>query len=140
MISIFGVISVVIAILSVATIVLHNRVMGKRTPVDTHLAALEDLLRERIEILYQTSYPDSELYTLCTQCIDLDFNDIIKALPHIDRASFDCEEVHTDNAKAISETTAALNHAIEEYNKYITGRFPAVFMASILGLTTENLF
>ena len=162
MISLFGVISVVIALISVAVIMLHNQVMRKRTPVDTYIDALEALLRKRVEALYHASHPDSELHALCAECVDLDFDSIVKALPDIDRAfAEEAEYLNLDesewnesqpptmdidatdlskNTQAIQETTEALNQAIEVYNSFITGRLPVVLMALTLGLTTEEYY
>ena len=139
MISIFGIVSVVVALISVAIIVLHNQVMSKRTPVDTHLEALEDLLRQYVEELYHTCHPDSELFDLCSQCVDLDFDSIVKALPDISRASeIDLYIDGHENIQAIQDTAEALNLAIEEYNNFITGRLPGKLMALVLGLTAED--
>ena len=139
MISIFGIVSVVIALISVAIIVLHNRVMAKRTPVDTYLAELEDMLRDRIENLYHASHPDSELRDLCGQCVDLDLSNMLKALPDIDRAC--AAGSHIDehaHPQGMGETIKALNQAIEEYNRFITGNLPVVLMAQALGLKVEE--
>jgi len=163
MISIFGIISIAIAVLSVVAIVLHNRVMGKRTPVDTLSAELESLLRDRVEMLHQYSRPGSELRELCDMCIDLDLESMLKALPEIGRAFDDEREAGNliisepleeypeaamdnyvsmakldNNTQAIQEATLSLNQAIDAYNDFITNRFPAVFMAQILGLNTEE--
>ena len=164
MISIFGIISITVAILSIAAIVLHNRVMGKRAPVDTYLAKLEELAHDRIEMLYQYSRPGSELRELCDEYIDQDLESILKALPEIDRAFDDEKEAgnlviseplveddpDTDadeyvtmaglesNANAIRETTVALNQAIEIYNDYITTRPLEKLMAMVLGLSVED--
>ena len=161
--SIFGFVSVLIAVISVAAIVLHNRVMGKRAPVDTHLARLEDLLRDRVEMIYRYSRPGSELRGLCDEYIDLDFESIIKTLPDIGRAFEDEKEAGNliisepldddldpeaddyvtmagleSNAQAIIETTTTLNQAIESYNSFITGRPQEILMARVLGLTTKE--
>ena len=136
MISIFGVVSVITAVTSITIIVLHNRLMLKRTPVDTYAAALEDLIRERIEGLYHTSPPESELHDLCSLYVDLGLNDMIMALPEIDRA---CESslLDDESASAIQETTEALNQAIQDYNNLITNNLPMKLLAQVLTLTTE---
>jgi len=140
MISVFGIISVAVAVVSVVSIMLHNRVMKMRAPVDAYLAALEDLLRERIDTLLRESFADSELRRLCGNAVDLELNEMIKALPDIDRAaSLDMHTAEQENAIAIRETTEALNQAIEEYNRYITGSLPVVLMAQALGLETEDI-
>jgi len=139
MISVFGVVSVAVALISVAVIVLHNRVMSKRAPVDMYFAQLEVLLRDRIEMLYHASPPDSELRHLCNQSIDLDVNSIIKALPDIDRATAVELHIHEqENIQAIKESTEALNQAIEEYNRFIVSSFPIILMARVLGFADEE--
>ena len=153
MISMFGIISVVVALISIAIIVLHNRVMIKRAPVDTYSAALEDLLRQRIEVLIHACRIDTELYALCHKCVDLDLYAMAEALPDIDRACVmdlheeddDTEEYApvdwewlTDNSQAIEENAAALNQAIEEYNNLVTGSIAGRMMALILGMTAEE--
>jgi len=141
MISVFGIVSVAVALISVVIIILHNRVMSKRTPVDTYLTELEDLLREKIEILYHASLPGTELQVLCNQCIDLDLSSIINAMPDIDRASMaDLHEYEHESNRAIQETTEALNQAIKAYNSFITGSLPVVLMSRILALTTEEFY
>jgi len=142
MISIFGVVSVIIAVVSVAIIVLHNRLMLKRTPVDAYFTALEDLIRDKIEDLYHTSPPESELRDLCSLYVDLDLDSMLKALPEISRAcesGLECNISGSDeSAKAIQETTEALNLSIQEYNALITGSIPMKLMAQMLTLTTES--
>jgi len=138
MISIFGIVSVAVALICVAIIVLHNRVMNKRTPVDEHLAALEDLLREKIENLYNTSHADSELRVLCGQCVDLDLNSMLKALPDIDIVADDLQTNDYEANQKIQETIAGLNQVIDEYNRFIIRNLPVNLMAQALGLTAEE--
>lgn len=130
--------SVAVALICVAIIVLHNRVMNKRTPVDEHLAALEDLLREKIENLYNTSHADSELRVLCGQCVDLDLNSMLKALPDIDIVADDLQTNDYEANQKIQETIAGLNQVIDEYNRFIIRNLPVNLMAQALGLTAEE--
>ena len=165
MISIFGIVSMITVLVSVAAIVLHNRIMGKRAPIDTQLAALEDLLRNRVEMLYHYSRPGTELHALCDLYMDLDLESILQALPDIGRAFDDAIEAGNliireplddnptptsdnyvtmakleDNAQAIQEATITINQAIKSYNNFITSRPLEMLMARILGLTVEEYF
>jgi len=137
MVSIFGVISIIIAVVCISIIVLHNRFMLKRTPVDNYFTALEDLIREKLEGLYHSSAPESKLRDLCSLYVDLDLDSMLKALPEISKA---CEpDIQDDeSAKAIHETAEALNQAIQDYNKLITGNIIMKLMAQALTLTTES--
>jgi len=135
MISIFGIASVVVALASLAVILLHNRIMNKRAPVDAYFAELDDLLRDRIENLYHSSSPDTKLHDLCSQYMDSSLSDMITALTEIDRAV--AAELHTEEhetAQTIYEAIAVLNQSIDEYNRYIAGSLPVALMAQVLGL------
>jgi len=136
--SIFGLISLFIALVSVSVIVVHSRVMRKRAPVDIHFAALEELLRARIEMLYDTSPPDSQLNEICATCVDLDYDTMVGALPSI-TANMEDEPPSEDieaNSTEIQTTIEALNAAIETYNEAITKKPSAALMAMALGLKT----
>ncbi|MCL2405437.1 MAG: hypothetical protein FWC92_07820 [Defluviitaleaceae bacterium] len=143
MISIFGIISIVVALFSVAIIVLHNRLMAKRTPVDSYFTQLETLVRDRIEHLCHASTPDAELHTLCIQYVDMDIESMIRALPDIEhaheanlQASDDAiPAIHETIIETINETIEALNQAINEYNSLITGNILMRLMAQALALT-----
>ena len=141
MISIFGITSIFIAIISIAVIILHNRIMKRRTPVDIYMAELEELVRQRMEMLYKISTPGTDLNQLCANYIDLDFNAILDVLPDINDAFNISEEKHTtdttaldENADIINKTTDTLNQAIKYYNDYISKSPTEIAMAKILGL------
>ena len=146
MISMFGIVSIVIVLVSAAAIVLHNRIMKKRAPVDMYLEELEEQLRKRVEMLYHASPRDSDLYSLCDQCIDLDLSGLLNAMPDIDTALEDYPPTSDDeisaleeNTQAIQSTEQALNQAIESYNDFITRPIAGRFMALVLGFETEEI-
>ena len=144
--SAFGFVSIFIAVLSIAAIVLHYRVMRKRSPVDNALAQLEDLLRQRVEAILDTSDEDTELFALCSQVVDMDYAALFGAVPDIENALWETIEagehvpmdVLSENAHAIQAGTEALNQAIVEYNHIITAKPSGVLMALILGLAVEE--
>jgi len=119
----------------------HSRVMGKRAPVDVLYAKLEDLLRERIELLYDAAPQDSELFGICESCVDLDYNAMVSALPAIilsmDDAAVGSEDLD-NNAIEITTTVESLNTAISVYNETITRKPSAALMAMALGLGEED--
>jgi len=136
--SIFGLISLFVALVSVSVIVVHSRIMRKRAPVDIHFATLEELLRVRIELLYNASPQDSELNEICATCVDLDYDTIVSVLPSI-KANMEDEPPTEDmeaNTTDINSTIEALNTAIETYNEAITKKSSAALMAMALGLET----
>ena len=122
MISFFGIISVVVFTASVAAMVLHFNVMKRRAALDNALAQLDDLLRERLELLYETE--SNEIRKQCEAAAALETRELLRHFP----APYNDE---TANA------TEALNTAIETYNVYIA-TFPAKQMAAVLGLAQEK--
>jgi len=131
--SVLGFVSLFIVVISVTIIILHYRLMRKRAPVDVHFDHLEELLRQWIEDLYSVSPIDSELYSLCGQCIDLGLAELLSTAPFI--VQITQPDTNTETA-AITETISALNRAIMEYNAFISKSPVNVLMASILGLKT----
>ena len=145
--SFIGVISIPIVLVSVAALMLHARVMRKRAPVDIYMAELEDQLRERLEMIYAISTPESMLHELCNGCIDLEFTHILKSMPDIndaleaERGFHESQAVHEldSNAETIRTTNQNLNQAVDEYNNFIQARLHDVLMARVLGLETVEL-
>ena len=144
MISVFGVTSIFIVMVSVTVIILHNRIMKRRTPVDIYVAELEDLIRKRMEMLYEISIPGTKLHELCTYYIDLDFDTILNGLPEITHAYTHADERYEtaptaldENTTTIQQTTNSLNHAVKDYNDFITKSPTEVMLAKILGLETH---
>ena len=146
MISLFGGISVAVAAVSVAIILLHNRVMSRRSPVDEYLYELEEALRQRADLLYDISAPDTELRALLDEYADRDFAHLLYAMPYIEDALAEenpetdaaAQDVLDKTARAVDENMAALDKAIEKYNAFITTRRIEGLMAKVLGLTVEE--
>ena len=147
MISLFGGISIAVAAVSVSVILLHNRVMKRRAPVDYYLYELEEALRQRADMLYDISAPDTELRKLLDIYIDQDFARLMLAMPDIESAltaetlppeADAAQDVLDKTARAVEENMAALNKAIEAYNVFITTRPIEGLMAKVLGLTVEE--
>ncbi|MCL2360332.1 MAG: hypothetical protein FWC73_00800 [Defluviitaleaceae bacterium] len=126
--SIFGFVSLFIVVLSVAIIVLHYRVMKRRAPVDTYFTELENLLRQRIELLYAIN--PVELSDLYDQSITIELSSLLAAIAEIDVEHKSLEE----NSAAIDETRESLSKAIGDYNTFIAAKPHTILMAKILGL------
>jgi len=164
MVSLFGFVSLFIALVCISAIVVHYRIMRRRAPVDLLILELENLFRTRIEILYNLSTPHSLLRNLCDQYIDTNLASLLDALPDIIEAyenTSDTEEVFLEDGeeessqinnedyeaytKALEEnynTTedaiASLNKKIEDYNNFITKGVSNILMAKVLGLSEEE--
>ena len=163
MVSLFGFVSLFIALVCISAIVVHYRIMRRRAPVDLLIAELESLFRTRLEILYNLSAPQSLLRSLCDQYIDMDLSSLLDALPEIVEAfenSSDSGEVFLEDAKeesikadsedcarmealeanykAVEDAIVALNKKIENYNNFITKGVSNILMAKVLGLSEED--
>ena len=143
MISIFGIVSFVVAAICIIVILQQGRVMRRRAPVDQGLRDLEVLVRQRLELIQSLALPDTELYVLIEQCIDKDLDTILESIPDIEAAI----DIHSDeltaNTDTLSTTISTLNSSIDSYNNYITTNSTGVMMAILLGidkLQPINLF
>ena len=141
MVSIFGVASIMVVIVSIVVIILHNRIMKRRAPVDIMFDELEELMRQRLEMMYEISVPGSELHELCHYYIDLDFDTVLSVYADICEAYDNAEERYEvaptamdENWAGIRLSTETLNKAIQEYNAFITKSPSEMMMARVLGL------
>jgi len=138
------VIFAIIFVLSVSAMVLHFKVMKRRGAVDESLAVLDNLLRERIEIIYEMTEgaPETdELREKCAEFSAYDTRRLINSIFEIDEAA----EILTEDRNFLDENIieteqarAAFNDIINAYNAYIA-IFPARIMAFFLGLSQEKM-
>jgi len=102
--------------------------MKKRAPVDLLLSELEDLLRERIELLYAIN--PTGFYELYDNSLVLELEGLLSSL-----STFDTEhDSLAENTKSISKNKENLAKAIDDYNNFITAKPHTTLMAKILGL------
>ena len=147
MISALGVVSLTIVLFCVGALILHFRVMQKKSLVDDQFAILDNSLRDRLELMMDLcvgSTPDeNELIALCESYVDGDVKDIIKALPKLRKASaglqemFESNEYYLSNTAALEDTVQNYNAALSVYNVFIA-QFPGKLMAQTLGLAPEK--
>jgi hypothetical protein len=137
MFSVFGIISIIVFLISVRFLVLHYQVMKKRGAADEKLAALDNLLRERLEIVYEQTenLPDTqELRELCEIFSAYETKKLIKSINRLNKAiEIIPEESLAVNITETEQATDIFKQSAAEYNAYIAA-FPANFMAYILGL------
>jgi len=116
-------------------------VFSKHAKIIGGLAVLEDLVRERLDIFYKTALakPESELYRLCDKYIDKGLDDILKALPEIDRA-YDESSINDDdqlieaNHNEILQAIQGITAAADKYNRLITHTFYGRAVAKVFKL------
>ena len=112
MISAFGIASVLVLALSIYAMILHFKLMKKRTAMDESLAELEFLLHEQLE-----SIEDPE----------------IENLKKLYKSMQKTESITPE----IKEAMRSANHTIKAYNAHISV-YPAKAMAFILGFSAEK--
>jgi len=141
MISVFGIISLVVLTVSVCAMILHFRVIKQRSSVDENFAALDNLLRLQLEIIYEAAenLPEpEEIREMCEIFSEYETRKLYKSIPKLRKVASLAE--HDELSEIILQTensAALLNEAIEKYNAY-TAKFPAHLMVGILGLSKEK--
>ena len=146
MISALGIASLAVLLFCVGALILHFRVMQKKSRVEGHFADLDNLLRDRLELvmdLCADSTPgEVELAALCESYVDGDVRDIIKALPKLRKAIDSFEEIfasdeYIHNTGALEDAAQDYNAALDTYNGFIAN-YPGKLMAQALGLAPEK--
>ena len=138
MISTFGIISFIVVLVCVNALVLHFKVMKRRTSVDENFVVLDNLLREQLEILYASAEAVSEAASvreMCEALAERDTHKLFRALPNLKKEAdifFHTEEL-SEISSETEQAVANYNAATETYNEFIE-KFPASAMASILAL------
>jgi len=136
MISISGVVAGVIFLISVGALILHRKVMVRRGALDDAYARLDELLRERLGIIYENAAQQNvtEVCRLCEPFFSLETRELLKAF---DKVKMENAEVLAEIVAETDEAIANFNESVSVYNAYIA-KFPAREMAKILGLEPEN--
>ncbi|MCL1843862.1 MAG: hypothetical protein FWF79_08615 [Defluviitaleaceae bacterium] len=156
MISLFGAMSLIILIASVAALILHFKVMKFRGAVDDSLEKTDSLLRDRIEIIYNLAREAEEnldnplamrqIIKMCETHASYDTQKLIKTRTELEEsasellAASNCEinkKALSDNTEEIRLADIGLQNVAAEYNKYISAT-PGNIMALMLGLSVED--
>ena len=167
MISIFGAISLVVLVVCVAALVLHFRVLKKRSQIDDAMSRFDELLRDRLEMYIDLAedIPGDfeEIENLCESYVFAETRQIIKSWAKIERAvaplktAKDKKEALTqmnreetrqleepslqsklsENAKEIDAMVRDYNDGVVVYNENIS-RFPGKIVALAVGFTAAK--
>ena len=146
MISLFAIISLSILIISITILVLHFKLLKLRGEVDDNFSALDILLRDRLDILFEIGQESPEGQALCTLCEDYDNSPtikILKALPEL-KNQFKSIINSDEGKKNLEENEQEIELTIETYNKSIIkfnahiSIFPGIVMACLVGLKQEK--
>ena len=107
---ILGLVSCIIFVIVIAMLIVHNRLMKRRGKVEDTLAALEEMLRDRLEELC-TELPNESEFFESLQVSDIDH--IINAWAKVQKIS------PSANTAEILAVAGAYNIYVKEYNAYI---------------------
>ena len=161
MISFLGFFSLIVFAISVGALLLHFKVIKRRSAADDCLEILDSLLRDRLEILCEIaelSPNPYELQELCEIHAAQDTRKIIKSLPRLhkmaafildgfeepDESEEPEESEEMEIIKVFDVNLLEIRQAIQNYNGELTAYndmiavFPGNVMANILGLTPEK--
>ncbi|MCL2217910.1 MAG: hypothetical protein FWB91_12965 [Defluviitaleaceae bacterium] len=154
MIPVFGIISLFVLIGSLGVLFLHYRLLLKRGILDDGLKRLDELLRIRLEIIYEIAEDLEDGSEIKEQCIEYSgkrARETIKALPRIHKAiaaaihdstdddspSTEIKEALAENAQEIKQATEGYNNALVKYNAYVN-KSPGQIIALMVGLKPEK--
>jgi len=145
-ISLFGLVSIVVLVLSAAALVLHFRVLVLRGQVDDSFAQVEVLVRVRIDLIYDlgTNHDDgSELCLMCEEADASHAKDVFASFPEIEKVLEDLRlEPDSfiplkENKTEVLSAAGVYNVHLEKYNLFI-GKLPGSVMAHVIGLKQEK--
>ena len=144
MIPVFGILSVLVLLGSVAALIFHSRLLLLRGTLDNCLNKLDEHLRLRLEIIYEIAEIMEDEQGIIEQCIEnsgKDTRQIIRNLPKLHKAIEDLknneDKALEENAQEIEQSTKAYNDVLVKYNEYVS-KFPGIVLAFLVGLKTEK--
>ena len=146
MISMLGVLSLVILLLSVGALILHYRLLQLRGALDDSFSGLDELLRVRLEIIYDianTMENSHELKERCIRYSGREVRAIIKSMPKFHKAiaathiENDIKTALTENTHEIERSIRTYNENLLKYNTYVS-KPPGIILAFAVGLKSEK--
>ena len=146
MISLFGIMSIIVLFFSIASLVLHMKILILRGSADDSFTKVEDEVRKLIDFYYSVGIGHEDGWELCMLCEEADANhakEVIKALTKIEHAcarlkvSPDATERITAYKREITNLGDEYNKLITKYNSFIN-KPPGSLMAAVVGLKREK--
>ena len=138
--TLFGVISALVLVLSALALALHFRVIRKRIAVDESAIEVDKLLRNHLDLLLDLSEFTAqydEMYELWEKNLFSNTAKLVKTLPELERfLSLEDDEDKQDLESSNNEIELIIkthNEKIQIYNEVIT-RFPWSIIAFATGL------
>lgn len=139
MISMFGIVSIFIFLASLGVMVLYYKIMKRRGAVDEKLTALDNALRERLEIICENAELLPKACERCENFPALDTRALLKSFQEDISIELIKNKALAANILETEQAVRAFNEKTIKYNTYIS-KFPVKIMAHILGLYEEEEF
>ena len=137
--SFFGVISLIILIISAAALIIHHNVVKVRASLDQYMMQFEELLHDRLEIIIEIA-EELKQPSICEACeayLNADTREITKAWAKIEKITAPIKEelnkALTENAQEIDVVVTGYNGLADAYNNRIS-KLPGRLIAYIVGL------
>ena len=134
MVSLFGTLSIIVFLICAGTLVLHSKLINKRSNTEVFFSNFDNLLRERLELYIDlvedleetdTAFNGTEIFDICESYLTAEIRQIIKAWVKIDKATnqikseIEKNEALTTNGKEIAFAIKAYNDNTALYNNNI---------------------
>jgi len=139
-VTLFGVVSALVLVLSALALALHFRVIRKRIAVDESAKEVDKLLRDHLDLLLDLSELTTqydEMYELWEKNLFSNTAKLVKTLPELEKfLSLEDDEDKLDLEESNNEIELFIkthNEKIKTYNEVIT-RFPWSIIAIATGL------
>lgn len=139
MISPFGIFSLIASAISVTALIFVFQVLKRRSAVDDAYAALDNISRGQLEIIYDAAadLPQrDDIREMCESFAGYELRVLYRKLPDL-RAGLPENDALADSVSRGHAAAHALNMKIEEYNTFAQ-KIPARFILPVLGLRAEK--
>jgi len=145
-ITLFGLISIIVLLFSVAALVIHFRILQLRGNADDSFIQVETLIRKQVDLFYDIGAAHktgSSLCDLCEEADELHAKEVFASLPSIEK-ELENLKIEADEQAPLKENMHELMRSAEEYNKHtekyntFIRSLPGSAMAAIVGLKYEK--
>jgi len=129
----FGMASAMILVASVLMLIFHFRLMKKRSPVDIEFAKIDELLRIRLDMLFQQENADA--FDLLETLHFSKTSQLVQNWHNLQIG--EANEAFEQNKKDIAAAINNYNQYVIAYNAYIS-KYPGSAIALLTGLRKEK--
>jgi len=145
-ISSLGLLSIIALLVSVGALLLHSRLLFLRGAVDDSFKELEELIHDRLQIIYDIASTLEDSQDLKERCIKYsgrEVRQILKSMHKLHKAitaipvDSELKDELTENSHEIERAVRAFNEVLVKYNRYVS-KFPGRIVSFAVGLKPEK--